>query len=167
VCLCITRVSGGITLVSSEYYTGITRNDDGRCSQLIEAARTPSSGARSWQSRLFRRFGSWCPFSFETVLRTPLRRTVTAHTRNLCWATLHGGPKWVPAQNVQISTNRISRNCKNGPKGFTLGPNPNFFTSHMTLYVAQIWRQNIGPKQGKWAKVFLGPNYKGPYESGP
>jgi hypothetical protein len=48
----------------------------------------------------------------------------------------------------------------NGPKGFTLGSNPNFFTSHMAIYMAQIWRQNFGPKQGKWAKVFLGPNYK-------
>ena len=75
-------------------------------------------------------------------------------------ATLHGGLKWVPAQIVQISTNRIARNCYNGPKGFTLGPNPNFFTSHMAVYVVQIWRQNFGPKQGKWAKVFLGPNYK-------
>jgi hypothetical protein len=26
-------------------------------------------------------------------------------------ATLHAGPKWVPAQIVQISTNRIARNC--------------------------------------------------------
>jgi hypothetical protein len=24
----------------------------------------------------------------------------------------------------------------------------------------QIWHQNFGPKQGKWAKVFLDPNYK-------
>jgi hypothetical protein len=49
---------------------------------------------------------------------------------------------------------------KMGPKGFTLGANSNFFTFHMEVYVAQIWRQNFGPKQGKWAKVFLGPNYK-------
>jgi hypothetical protein len=30
----------------------------------------------------------------------------------------------------------------------------------MVVYVAQIWRQNFGPKQGKLPKVFLGPNYK-------
>jgi hypothetical protein len=30
----------------------------------------------------------------------------------------------------------------------------------MVVYVVQIWRQNFGSKQGKWAKVFLGPNYK-------
>jgi hypothetical protein len=44
--------------------------------------------------------------------------------------------------------------------GFILGPNPNFFLSHMALYVAQIWRQNFRPKQEKRAKVNLGPNYK-------
>jgi hypothetical protein len=40
-----------------------------------------------------------------------------------------------------------------------LGPNPNFFSSYMAAYMAQIWRQNFGPNQGKWAKVFLDPNY--------
>jgi hypothetical protein len=30
----------------------------------------------------------------------------------------------------------------------------------MAIYMAQIWRQNFGPNEGKWAKVFLHPNYK-------
>jgi hypothetical protein len=50
------------------------------------------------------------------------------------------------------------------PKGFVLGPNTNFLLFHMAAYMAQIWRQNFEPNQGKWAKVFLtqitklGPN---------
>ena len=59
----------------------------------------------------------------------------------------------VQSQIVQI-TNRIARDC------FTLGPNPNFFTFHVVVFVAQIWRQNFGLEQGNQAKVFLGPNYK-------
>jgi hypothetical protein len=78
--------------------------------------------------------------------------------------TLNGGPKWVLAQILRISTSRIARNCSIGPKGFILGPTQT--SSHPTWqptwhkYGAKILgpTKENGPRFSLTQITALGPN---------